>query len=266
MRLLLHRGASQDHYDQYGFNASALCWLSRQTKQVSAIDAFNLLNEYALQDTDYSSAYGLTFMHVAAATSDAAEIAYLIRLGVAVHKNNAFGYSPLCYAVFYGNSKTYSALISHDAVNGNIHKQGHPLLHLAIVAKYHGPLFDWLPDHEFFVRDLLNRGVDPSVPNDHRMTAWFLDSMKDRSVTPQELAAAAGPQIEAWFMAILRDCGFLTKQEDFERLQELESRGYISQGHVIGEAESDPEGEDSGDDASELGKEEEVFWDAEEGG
>lgn len=243
VRLLLNRGASQDHSDLLGWSPSLLCWFRRDI--ISGVDISNALSEYALQDKIVDRD-GSGYLHVAAFVSGAAEIHYLIRLGLDNTGEDLQGLSPLNYAVYAGNLATYFALLSNHAVADGIGNHSNPLLHAAIIGKR-----DWdqrqnrwwagLMDQESIIRDLLHRGIDPGTTNAPGQDRGFPESVKGLSITAQQLAAACGSATEAWYMSILRDCGLLDNEEEISRLRHLDNQGYVSRGHVIGKEESAPE-------------------------
>lgn len=168
--------------------------------------------------------------------------------------------------------------MSNHAVAKGIGSHTFPLLHVAIMGKRYWPRYfdseDGVMNQKTIIRDLLHRGISPSITNAPGFDLDFPESVKGLSITAQQLAAAFGPEAEAWYMSILRDCGFLKAEEDIARLRELESQGYVSGGHVIGEKESAHEDvsdqgsvhedRESQNGGSEVG-EEDHFWDAEEG-
>lgn len=280
IRHLLSHGASQDHTDLRGWGPSMMCWFRWSHSRISGVDLFNVLSEYALQDR-FIDMDGFGYLHAAAVVSGAKEIHYLIRLGLATTDVSWAGPSPLHYAVGAGNLATYFALLSNHAIANGIGNHAYPLLHAAITGKWHwGQYLNGvvgLMNQETIIRDLLHRGIDPGTTNAPGRTGRdvdFPESVKGLSITAQQLAAAYDPEVEAWYMSILRGCGFFDNEEDISRLRYLESQGYVSGGHVIGEeglaSENDSDQESvhcekaSQDDGSEV-EEGDCFWDAEEG-
>lgn len=80
IRLLVSQGASQDHLNSRGWSPPRLCWYRWPKDSISGVNIFNILGEYALQDVNSNdSGYHL---HTAALYRGAAEICYLIRLGL----------------------------------------------------------------------------------------------------------------------------------------------------------------------------------------
>lgn len=277
VRLPLDRGASQDQSDLDGLGPSMLCWVRYPDYRTSGVDMFNVLCEYALQDKALMT-HGVGYLHMAALYRGATEIYYLIRFGLDTTGKNWAGFSPLHYAVGAGNLATYFALLSNHDLANSIGNHGYPLLHIAIMGRCDlGQILKGqagLMYQETIIRDLLHRGVDPATTNASDRIWYFPKSVIGLSITAQQLAAAYDPETEAWYMPILRDCGFLEAAEDIARLRYLESQGYVSGGHVIGEEESVHEGvsdkgsvyedRESQNGGSEL-EEEDCFWDAEEG-
>ncbi|KAM0715707.1 hypothetical protein Q7P37_009207 [Cladosporium fusiforme] len=279
MRLLLRRGASQDHMDNMGFGVHSICWVATVVVGACSADIFRLLGEHAMLEMRSSFGSALTVLHGAAAFAGAADVLYLIQLGLDVNERDIEGTTPLQYAVESGNPPAYFALLSYEpGLVANVHESGRSLLHRVVAGKHaatgaiHG-------DYDPIIRDLLSRGEDPLMRNMPEHDFEFPESVRSQSITPQQLAAAYGPDIEGWFMAILRDCGVLNAREDIDRLHELEKQGYASQGHVIGEeqSQSENEAEVKRDDRDEEGldhngsaidvsesEDEDHFWDAED--
>jgi hypothetical protein len=278
LRMLLSRGASLDHFDAHGFSAVAKCMygvLDEQPK-AAAVDMLKVINEFALLDTNIDGG-GEKHLHGAALFSSASEIDFLISLGWKVEDRDRDGRTALSYAALGGNPVTYFALLAHGSTTAYLTDN----LLLVIYAKAksfhrvnklsHESLFDPI------IKDLLSRRVD-------LMTSIYVVDERPQDIQGppiplQQAAAVYGPEIEAWFLGILQECG-LESGEDRRRLQELRTGGYDQHGVVIGEVDEESD-HDSGDEdpeyaGSESGRssagseaedteDDECFWDAEEG-
>jgi hypothetical protein len=158
----------------------------------------------------------------------------------------------LGFAAKHGNSDTYSALVSHFGPEvfayGIITSPF--LLSDTILGKY----LCWTRDpnlisgHDEILRDLLQRCGDDRL---RPLPAWLdpdprLSVTLSKEMKASELAATLSPEIEAWYLDIVRSCGSLGIDEENEvmqRLRELNSAGYVTAGSVYeGEEECDKSG------------------------
>lgn len=198
VRLLLRRGASQDHINTIGWNVTFFCWPRLEFGRRSMLDCLNLLAADAVQDLGTVDTEGWTVLHRVAAYATAAELLELIRQGARPEQvAMPLRWNALHHAVFYGNEDTYKALIPHfpDNMTSMLDERGWTLLHIAASA-----------GHGTIVQDLLERGANPdalSKPFFSHMPA----SLHGRACTPRQVALAQGPEREAQYVEAMRICG-----------------------------------------------------------
>jgi hypothetical protein len=278
-RMLLRRGASLDRFDNNGYDACFYCALPyrAENRRAATVDVLKVINGHISIDTNaIVSRRGVTLLHLMACYQSASEIDFLISLGSNVEVRDRHGRNALCFAAAAGNVATYFALLAHGFTTGYLEDN----LLLVINAKansskrvthdrVYGPqLFD--PT----LRDLLNRRTDLMT------SVCFVDGqiqdIRGPAIPLQQAVAAYGPEIEAWFIGLLQECGRET-EEDRRRLQELRMGGHGQHGMVIGEVQEALDDDKSNGDVGEQGQssaqseaddteeEDESFWDAEEG-
>jgi hypothetical protein len=287
IRMLLSRGASLDHFDEFGFDAGTLCLASavvrirHKTETKQSIPAFNrhmlnVISEFVLLDTNTEGRLG-DLMKAAVCSDLFRGIDFLINLGYRVED-----YGSIYSAALRGNTATYFSLLAHGATTERLE---HELL--VFVAVEANPSIWWLYKRQ-------RRGIsDPIIKNLLSQRADLMNTIKVTNnlgvmdiegppIPLQHAVAAYGPETEAWFLGLLQECG-LESEEDSRRLQELGTGGYGQQGVVIGEVQeksddgrSDEDGErgqssarseagGSRNEAEDTEEEDESFWDAEEG-
>lgn len=253
VRFLLQRGASADHRNLMGNVPSALCWLEsdNETKHTS-MDVYNVLSESTYVDLRYDEDDRAVAVYLAAIYGCASQINSLIRFGYDIYQGMYDPCVTLGFAAWCGNSDTYSALVSHfgpevfayDAITSTF------LLKSTILGKH----LCWPSDpnlisgHDEILRDLLQRcGDDRLWPLPTRMDQHLgLSAILSKEMKASELAASLSPELEAWYLDIVRSCGFLNIDEENEvmqRLRELNSAGYVTASSVYeGEEECDKSG------------------------
>jgi ankyrin repeat protein len=302
LRTLLHRGASTDQCDRDGVDIHFFCWASKDysNKGTSAIETANVLSEYMVLDSKCTWQLG-TVLHVAAMFLDGHDIDTLISHSYDIEAKGDDDWTPIAYALEYGNASAYFALLAHGADLSYSVSSVESMLHRAVISHAQKPNVSFLPfpekaDYESIIKHILQHGhpsLDLTSPSNHELEE-YPPSIHGRKVTPKQLAEAFGPKTEAWFLTLLRESGqphHFTK-EDKRRLHFLRLEGYARQGCVLGDDDEFSEddeiyqcgnttgeyggGDDGGDDddhegnassthdgASDMG-EEEQFWDAEQ--
>jgi hypothetical protein len=273
VRFLLQRGASPDLLIPGGDLPNWTCWYldDRQTEH-SSMDIFNLLCESVCPDMLAVNAYGSTSLHIAASNANGGQIDSPVSLGSDIHLQTHNGMFPIHYAIHNGNFWAFSSLVLHydEDIFEDPDRIGWSLLHWTVGSKAvyldeirRDVVIDSTGPREYdeILREVLQRGVSPQAR--HRRESWWLEAARDlqgREVTAHELAVAYGPEVEAWFLGVLRTCRLLVADDDINRLLDLESEGYgieceddfDSQSEsLICDGDSDFEGDDQ-------------FWDAEE--
>lgn len=197
VRLLLNRGASQDHINTIGWNVTFFCWPQLRFGTSSMLDYLKLLADDAVQDLDVVDTEGWTVLHRVAAYATAADLLELIRQGARPeHEALPLRWNALHHAVFYGNEATYKALLPYFGNHSitMLDERGWTLLHIAASA-----------GHDAIVRDLLSRGADPDVLSKPFMS-HMPESLHGRACTPRQVAAAQSEEREAQYVQALRMC------------------------------------------------------------
>lgn len=197
-RLLLRRGASQDHINSIGWNISFYCWPSPECDQRCMTDFLNVLADDAVQDQDIVDTEGWTVLHRVASYGTAAEVQALIKQGAQPGQVALpLRWNALHHAVFYGNQATFEALLPFygDQIKSMIDERGWTLLHIAASA-----------GHDSIVRKLLRQGLDTNA-----LTRPFMSHMPEslfrRACTPREVAAAQGQEREERYLKAWWDSG-----------------------------------------------------------
>lgn len=107
VRLLLNRGASQDHMNTIGWNVTFFCWPRLEVGRCSMLDYLNLLSDNDVQDLDVVDTEGWTVLHRVAAYATAPELLELMRQGARPEQEALpLRWNALHHAVFYGNEDT----------------------------------------------------------------------------------------------------------------------------------------------------------------
>jgi hypothetical protein len=258
VRLLVQRGASADHMGPNGHDAKTLCWLkSDLMTRHSSMDILNVLSESTHIDLHHDENYRAQAVNLAAIQGCGAQIDSLVRFGYNIWESDFGPRVTISYAAMYGNYSAYSALVSHfgEDVFRSDREIGAYLLQDTISGSMSSSkAFSYGPHREYdeVLRDLLQRcGNDrllsltvcglPGPDPDPRISALL-----GKEMNANELAAALGPETEAWYLGMVRSCGFLNVDEESEvmqRLRELSLAGHVTTGFVYeGEEEFDESG------------------------
>jgi hypothetical protein len=305
LRLLLQRGASTDCRDELGFDVHFWCWVSPNyfNNGASTTETVNVLSEYMALDPQCTW-QNFAIIHAAAMSGDGHVIDALISSGHDVEAKGCQGWTPIAYAVEYGNAAAYFALLAHGADTTFSSSSVERMLHRAVAFQAQMPGSTFLPfpgnaDYEPIIKHILQHG-SPNLNIPIRVQPGavdYLPSVRGHRTTPRQLAEAHGPKTEAWFLTLLLQTGhphYFTKK-DKRRLHALRLEGHALQGCVLGDDDDlsedeqsdqskdwtdDDDDDDDGDDddhdyddesdASSTHEEtsdegeEEQFWDAEQ--
>lgn len=287
VRVLLQRGASADHVGPRGLNALFYSFypIKGTWRNGSSMDRVHVLNEYVWMDPGATWDYGGTALHAAAMFSSGEDINALVKLGCDLEHVDKQESTALRYAVKYGNSSAYFALLRNGAsMGGDSNNSAGDLLMNAIMCKDFalGRTSDLVEyDHDTIVKDLLRNHLPRrSLLYVHANGSWPA-SITDRMITWQEFAAIYGPEIEAWFADLLQECWYPNGRQGSCKPKELISNESTRQGRITGEvSEAEHDGEDDFVDESRASNHEpdeksagprnsaadddEIFWDASE--
>jgi hypothetical protein len=96
--------------------------------------------------------------------------------------------------------------------------------------------------HDEVLIDTLQRGVGPrtAIQVASSVPGGRLPGIHDQEIEADKLAAALGPETEAWYLSVLRRCGLLV-HGDYQRLRELAEAGYVAAGFVYVDEEEPKE-------------------------
>jgi hypothetical protein len=238
VRFLLQRGASADHVDSHGF-AAGTCWFTGDDEtRYSSTDIFNLLTENSHIDVNDDTQLQFPLLFIAASYACCAQIDALVRLGADVHLRTASGAAVVSHAAWCGNYSTYSALASYysgDVFNTNTELASQLLLNTLYGRQY---LLDGMsvlvgdgcrsPEYDKIMIDMFHRGVGPRTRLDVADSILYYTphGVHHEDYAANELAAAMGPETEAWYLSILCICGLLAHGE-IQRLCELAEAGHV---------------------------------------
>lgn len=195
-RLLLSRGASQDHMNRLGWNITFFCWPRLQYGEQCMLDFLRLLAEDSYQDLDVADTEGWTVLHRVAAFGMPGEVTELIKLGADPGKVALpLRWNAIHHSVFYGNYETFETLIPYYGTDlvSITDERGWALLHVAASA-----------GHDDIVRHLLRLGADP-IARTKPFMSHMPESLFKRACTPQEVAVAQSPEREAQYLEAVRD-------------------------------------------------------------
>lgn len=237
------------------------------------MDVFKLLAENECYGIDAHKTLTL-----AAIEACGSQIESLVHLGGNVHHYGNDWPAPMHVAGFNGNHSTYMATSLHyrDIDFKHDTKLCRWLLLMTIAGKVcHSihlskgdvPCPEQPRDFDKIMMNMLQRGVDPEawlyLPN--LKLRWIPTAMQGRNVRAGEFAAAHGPDIEAWYLRMLRNCNLLKAHANVQRLRELDKTGYGTAGFILenGHDQDEPKGDGAIDDPDT--DEFDQFWDAEEG-
>jgi hypothetical protein len=254
VRFLVQRGASADHLNFLGVGASASCWYVDDLEtNYSSLDIYNVLDESTYTDLRSEEGHHIMTIAFASAVGCGSHIDSLVRLGYDVYQYGPDQMAIIGLAAGYGNYSTYSALVSH--FGGNIFSRVKNvcvyLLGCAVLGKELKQLVipAWRVEYDKIVMDLLQRcGDDRLWPLPPRLDADpRLFAIMRQGIKASDLATAFSPETEAWYLGIVRSCGFISLQEEKEamqRLRELSAAGLVTTGFVY---ECEEESDESGD-------------------
>lgn len=197
-RLLLSRGASQDHINSLGWNVTFFCWPYLEFGQRSMADFFNILADNAVQDLELADTTGWTVLHRVAAYGTAEEALALIKQGAKpAQAALPLQWNALHHAVDYGNEATFRALLPYfgSEIRSMTDERGWTLLHMAASG-----------GHDTIVRELLRQGLDPNALS-KPFVSHMPESLFRRACTPREVAAAECQEREQQFLKAWWDSG-----------------------------------------------------------
>lgn len=206
-RLLLCNGANVEVFGADGFTAASYLYgpfrpRIAQTEFVEIL-ACNSFSHFNAQDTD-----GWTVLHRAAAWGTAADVRVLLQMKASTSlRTSRLNWTPLFCAVCYKNMHTLRELWD-EGDDAQLKEQqdlrGWNLLHVA--AGYAN--FEAVPF-------LLERGVD--LHKVSKATSRFVPMpLRDKCVTPTEVARSCGEKLYAKWVKALRDAGHEVSLEPAE--------------------------------------------------
>lgn len=210
VRLLLNRGASQDHITTRGWNTTFFCWPRLQPRERPELDLLYVLAADSYQYLDVADTEGLTVLHRVSAFGLTEEVTALMNLGgdpevVAL----PLRWNAIHHAVFYGNYPVFKTLLPYYTnLLTMTDLRGWTLLHIAASA-----------GHDQIVRHLLRLGSDPNARSKPFMS-HMPESLFGRACTPQEVAAAQIPERERQYLDALRDFNLLPGHVEDSELEE----------------------------------------------
>jgi hypothetical protein len=221
------------------------------------MDILNVLSESTHVHLRHDKRQRALAVDTAAVQGRGSQIDSLVSFGYDICQSILGPRFTLGRAASNGNYSAYSALVSHfgEYVFRSDPEIGAHLLQDTILGRIpFDARYPYEPrEYDEVLRDLLQRcGNDrllsltisgyPGLHEDPRILVVLGKQMK-----PSELAAALGPETEAWYLGMVRDCGFLNVDEESEvmqRLRELSSAGLVTTGFVY---ECEEESDESGD-------------------
>lgn len=235
VRFLLHRGASTGPVNFAGYPAGSLCWReSDHISKHSSMDIFKLLTE-----NDYSNIDPHRTLNLAAMEACGLQIKSLIHLGGNVRFYDDNWQAPMPIAAFNGNHSTYIAIALHYEdidFKHDTHLSQWLLLmtiagkvcHSIDLSRGDVPCPEQPRSFDKIIMNMLQSGVDPEtrfrVP--YLELRWIPAQVRGQTIRAGEFAAAQGPDIEAWYLKMLRDCSLLRSCAEVQRLRELSEAGY----------------------------------------
>ena len=200
VRLLLNRGASQDHMNMLGWNTTFFCWPTLQHGEECKLDFLRLLAEDSYQDLDVADTEGWTVLHRVAAFGMPSEVLELIKLGANPDQVALpLRWNAVHHSVFYGNHGTFEVLIPYygEDLVSMTDERGWTLLHIAASA-----------GHDEIVQHLLRLGADP-VARTRPFMSHMPEVLFKRACTPQEVAAAQSPEREKQYLEAVHHLSLL---------------------------------------------------------
>jgi hypothetical protein len=206
-------------------------------------DIFNLLAESSHLEINDNSQYRIPILGLVAINACGAQIDTLVHLGADIHLGEASGAAAIHYAAWFGNYSTYSALSTYynaDYLKDNTHFASQLLLETIYGRVYyvsesveHSRNHDRIPEHEKVMVDILRRGVGPrtKLRVKDSVMQYRPPGIHYQEYAANELAAALGPETEAWYLVILHHCGLLAHGE-LQKLHGLAEEGHVDNGFV----------------------------------
>ncbi|KAF2716492.1 ankyrin [Polychaeton citri CBS 116435] len=206
VRTLLNRGASQDHVNLFGWNATFFCW-ARMSKNDQPMTFFlQLLSDDTYQDLDIVDGRGWTVLQRVAAYGFPCEIRELIKLGAdPVQVTLPLHWGAIHHATFYGNLDTFEELVPYyQSVQDIVDERGWTLLHIAASAGQ----FD-------IMQRLLDLGANPEARTHVRreFDGHMPVSLHGRCCSVEEVAAAQNHDRGHQVSSIIDD--FLSRRDIF---------------------------------------------------
>jgi hypothetical protein len=258
VRFLFQRGASVDILNVSGCRAIQLCWLgNNDLTRHSSMDVFNVFVESDLFDIHENPYESSVMLCLATWSAFGAEIDVFVRLGVDPHRHGLYKPAAIHFAAWFGNYSAYSALASYydEQLFKNDVKFASIMLLATMFGRLHRPEkpsstpYTYLKrpsEHDEIMIDILQRGVGPRTRLQvaYSVFDWRPPGIHDQEIEADKLAAALGPETEAWYLCVLRRCGFLV-HGDYQRLRELAEAGHVAAGFVYDIAEGSDEVNDS---------------------
>jgi hypothetical protein len=256
VRFLLQRGASADHTNSRGLRASGLCWYKNDlTTKHSSVDIYNVLSESTHIDLVSDEDHCYTTFAIAVMNGCGSQIDSLVRFGYDICRGRSGRMLIMGLAAEYGNFSAYSALVSNfGLVDSEYDTETFLFLLTSTIlgkARYSASRSDRPRNYDEMLRNLLQRsGDDRILP----LPLWLysdpdpdpvLSVILSKEMEAEELAAALGPETEAWYLGMVRSSCILGVHEEDEvmqRLRELSSAGHVTTGFIYESAESDEPG------------------------
>jgi hypothetical protein len=204
-----------------------------------------------LIENDYLNIDAHRTLKLAAMEACGSQIESLVHLGGNVRHYDRIWQAPMLIAAFNGNHSTYMATAMHyEDIDFKHDTQLSRWLLLMTIAgrvchsielsREEVPCPERPRDFDGIMMNMLQRGVDPGiwlyVPN--LKLRWIPAQMQGQTARASEFAAAQGPDIEAWYLRMLRNCSLLKSYADVQRLRELNKTRYDTAESVF-EAEVD---------------------------
>ena len=192
-RLLLSKGARQDHIKLRGWNTVFFCWNRLRHGEPSMLEFLNLLADDAYLDLDVLDARDWTVLDRVAAVGTSEEAVRLIELGADPYQESLpLRWNAIHHAVFDGNYDTFKSLLPYYADSTSmVDDPGWTLLHVAASA-----------GQGAICRHLLELGADPcalSEPYNSHMP----EVLMNRRCTPCEAAASQSEEREQSFRSLV---------------------------------------------------------------
>jgi ankyrin repeat protein len=223
-RLLLDRQASQDHINMRGWNTVFFCWSRLRNDEPCMLGFLNLLTADEQLDLDIQDERQWSVLDRVAAVGTVEELERLIELSANPHKEAMpLRWTAIHHAVFYGNFKTFNALLRrHEKAVHLTDERGWTLLHIAASA-----------GHQDIVRRLLELGSDEqalsAAATEPELLARMPAILHGRQCTPREVAEAQGLENEQEYLLTVKEYyranDTVEESEEFWEAQEKLEKG-----------------------------------------